>query len=703
MGKITLEELFINASETDSKDIVNQLFSKLEEEDDISKDEISANIEFLLESWDNSIIESEAKSNVCILLAEKSANDTNLLRNALTQAVKKLLPPYLAKTGFLRGLGLRDSAVLLPEVAKRYKTMLNLKNNIFVFQPSSRTWGKIVKIDSFTSSVAIESLVGNSSRGMPLDLALSQMITFKSMPETHKLMEPNKKTVLPSSEYRRLAKEISFVDLDKDTVREIALSSHVPNIMTPEEFDLWWKKNEMPEACNNSGMERRAAQARSIHEMHVLLEEIKEVKNYKFLDSDLDDFKTFFTKTKPNLPPKDCKLIVECIAIITPRLSNGIIMAIFESLKDKCLFLPKSFDSFNIEDLEVWSKIPAKMMTDFARFVKVLFSEEYLADIAVHLPLRCLNAVCEQANNHLISNSVRSARNCSSDILVWIWRNRKKCSDELIAVLNMDNIVSALSVFDLPKAWGSAQRELKKLLIDNANFQTLILDNAGENILSITSALQKAKTLVPGERQSLLVKLSRQSPELRQALEQGEARKIGPTTEKTDDTTEQPPITSVHSFKQKMKELDNILNVQVPENREALKVARAHGDFRENSEYDAAKERRDFLSRRRGDLERGISAVIQTDFKGIVPTNIVILGSSVKVERPSGEEETFHILGMWDSDSDNHCVSYLAKLGQALINMKIGDKVKLPDGSECKIKELAPLPESLRAKLADED
>ena len=47
------------------------------------------------------------------------------------------------------------------------------------------------------------------------------------------------------------------------------------------------------------------------------------------------------------------------------------------------------------------------------------------------------------------------------------WKNRAKHSDELVATLNMDNIVLALSVFDLPKEWGSAQRELKKLLLDS--------------------------------------------------------------------------------------------------------------------------------------------------------------------------------------------------------------------------------------------
>lgn len=706
MEEINLEELFINASESATGEMLETLLEKLKQKEDLSSGEIPDSLELMLETWGASIGKSEEKANFCIELAELSPPDSALFRNSLTEAIKLSLPPYLSKSGFLRGLGLRDNSVGLKEIASRYKTLLNLKNNIYAYQPKNRAWGKITKVDEFTSSVAINNLQGTSSLAFPLDAALSRLKTFKAAPETHKLMEPNKKNLLSSAEYRKLLKELSFTAISSETAKEIAFYSHVPSTMAADQFEQWWKKEDLAASVGASDGKRRASEARSIQEMHLLLKELDEA--HVFDESDQEGFKEFFSspRVKKEMLPKDMVLLAECLGMLNGKIKENYLKETLQPLRGKCVFIPESFEKVRLEDLVTWSKLPAKLLQGFVAAVKALMSEEYLAEISAHLPLKCLNCLCEQISDHLISKAVTSTKDCSCDILVWIWKNRAKHSDELVATLNMDNIVKALSVFDLPKEWGSAQRELKKLLLDNETFQKLLLKNAGDNIFSITAALQKAKTLNPGERQSLLVKLSRHSPELREALEKGEAKKIAASqresSEQTHPETNQPPITSISSFKSRFKELNDIINIHQPENRTALAAARAHGDFRENAEYDAAKERRNFLSKRRAELEHDINTVIQTDFKDIEPEDIVILGSTVTLEAESGKTETYHILGLWDGDPDNHCVSYRTKMGEALVNTKLGDKVSLPDGSSRLIKTLAPLPEDLRKKLADE-
>lgn len=120
-------------------------------------------------------------------------------------------------------------------------------------------------------------------------------------------------------------------------------------------------------------------------------------------------------------------------------------------------------------------------------------------------------------------------------------------------------------------------RELRTLLINNADFQQQLIHAAAEDVMMFAAALQGALFLSSGERQSLMVKLARISPLLRDHLENGAGQRIlkaGIGKVDTDAPAgDEPNYTSLKSHKRLMKELDDIINVHIPENREALKVA----------------------------------------------------------------------------------------------------------------------------------
>ena len=73
-------------------------------------------------------------------------------------------------------------------------------------------------------------------------------------------------------------------------------------------------------------------------------------------------------------------------------------------------------------------------------------------------------------------------------------------------------------------------------------------------------------------------------------------------------------------------ELDELLNVRVPENQRAIGEAAAHGDLSENAEYTAALEERDQLMRRAGRVrsevesarEKVVQAVLRLEAAGEV-------------------------------------------------------------------------------------
>ena len=55
-------------------------------------------------------------------------------------------------------------------------------------------------------------------------------------------------------------------------------------------------------------------------------------------------------------------------------------------------------------------------------------------------------------------------------------------------------------------------------------------------------------------------------------------------------------------------------------------------------------------------------------------TAIISFGTVVTLkDNQSGNEETYTILGPWESDPDNNVISYMAPFGDAILNKKVGD------------------------------
>ena len=51
-------------------------------------------------------------------------------------------------------------------------------------------------------------------------------------------------------------------------------------------------------------------------------------------------------------------------------------------------------------------------------------------------------------------------------------------------------------------------------------------------------------------------------------------------------------------------------------------------------------------------------------------------GSTVRIK--DGGEETYSVLGAWDTNPEKHIISYLSQMAQALIGHVVGDRVSVP-------------------------
>jgi transcription elongation factor GreA len=116
---------------------------------------------------------------------------------------------------------------------------------------------------------------------------------------------------------------------------------------------------------------------------------------------------------------------------------------------------------------------------------------------------------------------------------------------------------------------------------------------------------------------------------------------------------------------------------------QAIQRARELGDLRENAEYDAAKAKQASYAKRFEELD---TLCRQSRFiEELDRTPDTVLPGTEVVLDPLGEGEALSlwILGEGDQELGKDVVSYKAPIGQALLQKRVGDEVRLPrDGEE---------------------
>jgi transcription elongation factor GreB len=82
-------------------------------------------------------------------------------------------------------------------------------------------------------------------------------------------------------------------------------------------------------------------------------------------------------------------------------------------------------------------------------------------------------------------------------------------------------------------------------------------------------------------------------------------------------------------------------------------------------------------------LEESLHAAEIVDPKA-GPADVVRLGACVTVRESNGEETTYRIVGVDETDADNNWVSWMSPIAKALLNRKRGERIrfKFPSGEE---------------------
>lgn len=162
-------------------------------------------------------------------------------------------------------------------------------------------------------------------------------------------------------------------------------------------------------------------------------------------------------------------------------------------------------------------------------------------------------------------------------------------------------------------------------------------------------------------------------------------------------------VTSFRSYREKQKQLEKLINKDIPENSREIAVAREYGDLRENFEYKAAKDAQRLLMARKSEIEAQLRDVKPTDFTEF-PSEVAGIATTVTLRDAGGGETTYHILGEWDGDPDRNIIASASGLAKALLGHAPGEAVEIPGehGSlEMTVAAVTPLAAEIRATLGN--
>jgi len=264
-------------------------------------------------------------------------------------------------------------------------------------------------------------------------------------------------------------------------------------------------------------------------------------------------------------------------------------------------------------------------------------------------------------------------RSLQSDLLAWICKERKKTASGIFGPLIGSAIVNSLERDHYEDQMTKGNRLVDILTSDTDLIPDLLADADRTQVRNFARRLKGSPVFEPLTRGSLLARIIKVFPDVNAIV-------AGEQEEGYEEKSSTPSglIVSWGSLEARRATLENIMRKEIPANSEEIRIAREHGDLRENSEFKMAKEQQAVLMRRQAELEGDIAHARGTDFAD-ADTSVVSIGTVVDIEDvEGGQKETFTILGAWDTNLEKGIISYLSGTAIALLNQAPGAEVSIP-------------------------
>ncbi len=123
------------------------------------------------------------------------------------------------------------------------------------------------------------------------------------------------------------------------------------------------------------------------------------------------------------------------------------------------------------------------------------------------------------------------------------------------------------------------------------------------------------------------------------------------------------------------KEIQFFKEVEIPNIIEDIKISASYGDLTENSEYEAAKERQEFLMIRMSELEHLLSTLIIIDPSKSDHTKITFGTTFEIINADTSKKNIYTIVGGYEADPSKGTISYNSPLAKYFRGKELGEEV----------------------------
>ncbi len=621
-------------------------------------------------------------------------------RKALEDCYREIYKDHQQLDHYLKAAAIGQSWKPYREAIRFFETHIAFDEGSFV---SHKSWG-LGQVKTIEKERVVISFENKKDHEMSLMIALRSLTVLD---ENHILLWKTRKPeelkamleTNPLGVIELIMRSNDLEDINSKDLKEAI----VPELLTDKEWTRWWlRAKKVMESSNTivpSLQKRNVIELRDT-ERSVVEELISRFKKTTNFDNKVSVALNFIDRGGDiNIPSAQAvaQYFLEILNSQTEASDKKVISLTILTLA-KSTEVEEHFADISLINgikniVDFYSDLDVNLQKIFLRYIQK--SEEwanFYSDIMLKTPLaKNHNSMLIELVTHNKWENINSIFTYvlthfqeKPEFFIWVARYvLDEMHDELgKAIRNEEFVLRMLTLVDILNSEISVKTSLaknKKLLSQVEEFLfkkdllgKVIEESDESTAQSLFALLTSTITFDKEHKESYLEQLNAKYPQLK--------------VEKPKNTiikTRHPFLVTKGSYNNKRKELENIVNVQIPENSLSIGEAMEKGDLRENSEYKAALEKQDQLKATLIKLESDLGQAKIID-KSKIKTNKVDVGIKVTLEEEQDGIVIYQILDQWAVNFDKGIISYHSPLGHSLLDKKVGDKVRFEFNGEVK-------------------